>query len=65
MLEKGYYIEKNEFWNVLCDILQFDAKLINLYKITSDYNKFKMIQTMDIAPTKINILKQFGVFNFY
>ncbi|MGL5869338.1 hypothetical protein [Clostridium chrysemydis] len=65
MLEKGYYIDQNTFWNILCDILQFDDKLINLNKITSDYNKFKMIKTMDIASTKINILKQYGVFNSF
>ncbi|MCH3964527.1 MAG: hypothetical protein LKE46_09650 [Clostridium sp.] len=65
MLEKGYYIDQNTFWNLLCDILQLDAKLLNLYKITSDYNKFKMIETIDLAPTKINILKQYGVFNSF
>ncbi|WZL81841.1 hypothetical protein QBE53_01705 [Vallitaleaceae bacterium 9-2] len=64
ILEKGYYIEQYQFWNILCDILQIDNNLIDLYKITSDYNKLKMIETINsLEQSKINILEKYKVFN--
>jgi hypothetical protein len=65
MIEKGYSIDQNAFWNIICDILQHDHKLINLNKITSDYNKFKSIESIDLSSIKMSILKQYGVFKAF
>ncbi len=65
ILERGYSVDNNAFWNILCDILQHDHKLINLNKLTSDYNNFKMIESIDLPSTKMSILKQYGVFKLF
>lgn len=65
ILERGCSVDKNAFWNILCDILQHDHKLINLDKLTSDYNKFRMIESIDLPSTKIRILNQYDVFKSF
>lgn len=54
--------EENIFWKLLVEILKVDDKLIDIDKVTMDYNKLKMIEKMNLNEEDIEVLHKYKVF---
>lgn len=54
--------EEDVFWHLLVEILKFDDKLIDINKVTMDYNKLKMIGKMNLNEEEIEVLHKNKVF---
>lgn len=62
VLEKNYYIDKEVFWRLLYDILEYDSQLIDLFKITNQYNKLMMINEYNFNKNEIAVFNKYKVF---
>lgn len=61
-LEKGYYIEEDTFWKLLVEVLCIDTDLVDLDKITRNYNKFRMIEKIELQQMELAVLHKNKVF---
>ena len=61
-LENGYYIEENTFWKLLVEVLGVDSNLVNLDKITNNYNRFRMIEKIELQQMELAVLHKNKVF---
>lgn len=62
LLEKNWYIDEGVFWKLLYDVLIYDPQLIDLYKVTSQYNKFIMVNKYTFNQNEIDIFNKYEVF---
>lgn len=60
---EGLYIEDKVFWSLFVKILQEDSKLIDIKKITSCYDRFCMIDKIQLNEHEINVLYEHNIFN--
>lgn len=63
VLEKGWYIEDKVFWSLLVRILVEDNRLIDIQKVTSCYDKFRMIDKIQLNEYEMNVLYGHNIFN--
>lgn len=54
--------EEDVFWQLLVKILKVDEKLIDINKVTMDYDKIKMIEKMKLNEEEIEMLHKNKVF---
>lgn len=62
-LENGYYNDDKVMWKLLVNILQKDNRLIDIDKVTNDYNKLHMIRNIDLSPIELDFLREQKIFN--
>lgn len=62
LLEKDWYIDEGVFWKLLYDVLIYDPQLIDLYKVTNQYNKFMMVKKYTFNQNEIDIFNKYEVF---
>lgn len=62
LLENNWYIDDVAFWKLLCEILEFDATLIDLSKVTNQYQKVMMINNYNLLQKEIDVLNKYDVF---
>ncbi|MCB2339951.1 hypothetical protein [Clostridium estertheticum] len=66
MLERDYYFEYEEcFWSIILRILDTDANIIDINKLTSSYEKLKLIDRIDLEDCDIEKLRKYRVFNLF
>ena len=61
-MEKNWDIDVEVFWKLLYDILNYDPQLIDLYKVTNQYNKFMMINKYTFTQNEIDMFNKYEVF---
>lgn len=61
-IENGNYIQPNIFWSLLVKIIRNDIKKINLDKVTSDWNRFQLIEYINLNEDDMLVLHNNKVF---
>ncbi len=65
-LEGSFYFEGQSLWKLLICILKLDSKLIDLNKVTNDYNKFiRLTETEYLEEYEKDILRKNNVFKLF
>ena len=61
-LEKEYYMKEDTFWKLLVEVLHIDANLVDLDRITKNYNRFRMIEKIALDEAGFAVLHENKVF---
>lgn len=66
ILEGDCYFEYEKcFWSIILRILNTNEKMININKVTSSYDKLKLINKIDLKDKDIESLRKYRVFNLF